>query len=187
MFWLRNKKCFMIFFSKLTFSKISFRNTIRESNSLHSDQDPHFVGPDLGSNCWQRLSAGDTNRVRTSFTSHFNSVQLQLLLPWNHRLKESNTNPNSWLPAHLKMTQFSDKNYIVGVLHLGIYRFYLTRFDSEEEHNLPRTIITLSLKHAMWVKVTRSSVFSEYAEEITMKGLTHIYHCCRKTHFKLLM
>ena len=33
------------FFSKLTFSKISFRNTIRVSNGLDLDQDRHFVGP----------------------------------------------------------------------------------------------------------------------------------------------
>ena len=36
------------FFSKLTFSKQSFRNTIRVSNGLDPDQDRHFVGPDLG-------------------------------------------------------------------------------------------------------------------------------------------
>ena len=34
--------------SKLTFSKHSFRNTIRVSNVLDHDQDRHFVGPDLG-------------------------------------------------------------------------------------------------------------------------------------------
>ena len=33
-------------------------NTIRVSNSLDPDQTPHFVGPDLGPNCLQRLSAG---------------------------------------------------------------------------------------------------------------------------------
>ena len=32
-------------------------NTIRVSNSLDSDQAQHFVGPDLGPNCLQRLSA----------------------------------------------------------------------------------------------------------------------------------
>ena len=46
-------------FSKLTFSKKSFRSTIRESNSLDLDQDQHNVGPDLGPNCLQRFSAGD--------------------------------------------------------------------------------------------------------------------------------
>ena len=35
------------FFSKLTFSKNNFRNTIRVSNSLDPDQDRHSVGPDL--------------------------------------------------------------------------------------------------------------------------------------------
>ena len=36
--------------------KNSFRFTIRVSNSLDPD---HFVGPDLGSNCLQKLSADD--------------------------------------------------------------------------------------------------------------------------------
>ena len=34
-------------FSKLAFSKNSFRNTSRVSNSLDPDQDGHSVGPDL--------------------------------------------------------------------------------------------------------------------------------------------
>ena len=48
-------------FSKLTFPKntCNFNNTIRVSNSLAPDQDRHFVGPDLGLNCLQRLSAAD--------------------------------------------------------------------------------------------------------------------------------
>ena len=45
-----------------TFSKIYFRNTIRVSNSLDPDQAQHFVGPDLGPNCLQRLSADETIR-----------------------------------------------------------------------------------------------------------------------------
>ena len=32
------------------------------SNSLDPDQDQHFVGPDLGPNCLQRLSADDKSR-----------------------------------------------------------------------------------------------------------------------------
>ena len=39
------------FFSKSTFSKNSFRNMIRESNSLDPDQARHSVGPDQGPNC----------------------------------------------------------------------------------------------------------------------------------------
>ena len=45
------------------FSKISFRNTIRVSNSLDTDQDRHSVGPDLDPNCLQRLSRTVSHRV----------------------------------------------------------------------------------------------------------------------------
>ena len=41
------------FFSKSTFPKISFRNTIRVSKSLDPDQAGHVVGPDLGPNFLQ--------------------------------------------------------------------------------------------------------------------------------------
>ena len=44
------------FFKKKKFSKYSFKNTIRVSNSLDQDQDRHSVGPDLDPNCLQRLS-----------------------------------------------------------------------------------------------------------------------------------
>ena len=57
---LGNFSCFFVicwFFSKSTFLKNSFRNTIRVSNSLDPDQARHFVGPDLGPNCLQKLSA----------------------------------------------------------------------------------------------------------------------------------
>ena len=36
---------------------LDFFNTIRVSNSLDPDQARHFVGPDLGPNCLQGLSA----------------------------------------------------------------------------------------------------------------------------------
>ena len=56
---LGNFSCFLCrlltFFSKLTFSKNRFRNTVRVSNSLDSDQDQHSVGLDLGPNCLQKL------------------------------------------------------------------------------------------------------------------------------------
>ena len=39
------------FFSKLTFSKNYFRNTIRKSNSMDPGQAQHFVQPDLNPNC----------------------------------------------------------------------------------------------------------------------------------------
>ena len=38
------------------FSKSSFSNTFRVSNSLDPDQARRIVGPDLGPNCLQRLS-----------------------------------------------------------------------------------------------------------------------------------
>ena len=53
---------FFFFFSKSTFSKISFRNTIRVSNSLYPDQARHFVRPNLGPPRLERLSVDDTYR-----------------------------------------------------------------------------------------------------------------------------
>ena len=47
------------FFSKLTFSKSYFRNTLRVSNGLDSDQDQLSVGPELGPNCLERLTEDD--------------------------------------------------------------------------------------------------------------------------------
>ena len=40
----------------------SFRNTTRVSNTLDSDQARHYVGPDLGPNCLQRLSVDEASR-----------------------------------------------------------------------------------------------------------------------------
>ena len=45
-------------------SKESSRNTLRMSNSLDRDQAQHFVGPDLGPNCLQMLSADWTSKQR---------------------------------------------------------------------------------------------------------------------------
>ena len=47
------------FFSKL---KKKFRNTISVPNGLDPNQARHFVGPDLGPKCMQRLSADDKSR-----------------------------------------------------------------------------------------------------------------------------
>ena len=47
----------MLFCCLLFYSKYSSRNRIRVSKSLDPDQARHFVGPDLGPNCLQRLSA----------------------------------------------------------------------------------------------------------------------------------
>ena len=51
------------FISKSTFLKIFIRNTIRVSNSLDPDQAGRSVGPDLGQNCLQRLSADGKCRL----------------------------------------------------------------------------------------------------------------------------
>ena len=55
-------------FSKLTFSKNSFGNTIKVSNGLDPDQDRHSVCPDLGPNCLRRLSvAASKERVKWAY------------------------------------------------------------------------------------------------------------------------
>ena len=53
----------LLIFSKAIFLKNSLRKTIRVLNSLDPDQDQHSVGPDLGPNCLQRLSAEDTSSL----------------------------------------------------------------------------------------------------------------------------
>ena len=58
--------CRLLNFSKSTFSKNSFWTIIRMSDSLDSDQARHFVGPDLGLNCLQKLSSDDTSRHKTN-------------------------------------------------------------------------------------------------------------------------
>ena len=59
------------FYKISTFSKNSFRNNISMSNSLDPGQARQFVGPDLGPNCLQRLSADDTNRQRNKSNMGF--------------------------------------------------------------------------------------------------------------------
>ena len=51
------------------FSKNYFRNTIRVSDSLDQDQAGRSVGPDLGPNCLQKLSAGGKEYVNVRFYS----------------------------------------------------------------------------------------------------------------------
>ena len=58
MFFLSSADFFQIQF----FLKKLFRNTIRVSNSWDPNQTRRFVGPDLGPNCLQKLSADDTRR-----------------------------------------------------------------------------------------------------------------------------
>ena len=83
------------FFSKSTFSKNSFTNTIRVSNSLDPDLARHFVGPDLGPNCLQRLSADDFDIVCHQNVIQINSpepgdnseeILLSFVQPGNNRI-----------------------------------------------------------------------------------------------------
>ena len=66
--YTRDIACWVIFhnfvavFSRLSFLKNSFTNSIRVSNCLDPDQDRPFVGPDLGPNCLQKLSADHISR-----------------------------------------------------------------------------------------------------------------------------
>ena len=43
---------------------------IRVSNGLDPDQDRRYVGPDLGPNCLQRLSADDRTLAKKEFRSY---------------------------------------------------------------------------------------------------------------------
>ena len=52
---------------------------MRVSNILDPDQSQHFVGPDLGPNCLQRLSADDTSKQRVSVLNN-NQAQYWLRL-----------------------------------------------------------------------------------------------------------
>ena len=54
MLFLSSAEC-----TKLTLSENSVMNTIRVSNGLYPVQTRHFVGPDLGPNVFERLSADD--------------------------------------------------------------------------------------------------------------------------------
>ena len=51
-----------LIFSKLAFSKIFIRNTIRVTNSLDSDEAQLFVWTDQDPNYLPKLSADDTSR-----------------------------------------------------------------------------------------------------------------------------
>ena len=54
----------LIFFQNQLVQKIISGIPLGVSNSLDPDQSRHFVWPDLGPNCLQRLSADDISRQR---------------------------------------------------------------------------------------------------------------------------
>ena len=83
MFWC----CLRTFFFKIILNKF-FEWALRNSNGLHLDQDRLSVGPDLGSNCLQRLSADNKvasckERVKTQglvigqLNGNFVSIQIR--------------------------------------------------------------------------------------------------------------
>ena len=71
------------------FSKNYFKFTISVSNSLYPDQAQHFIGPDLGPDCLQRISArlssaDDTQKTPLSGEELFKRPAHQILahLAW---------------------------------------------------------------------------------------------------------
>ena len=53
---------FMLLLSSVVFFNINFKKNLSGPNGLNPDQDLHFLGPDLGPNCFQRLSTVDKSR-----------------------------------------------------------------------------------------------------------------------------
>ena len=49
------------------------------SNSLDPDQARQNVGPDLGPNCLQRLSADDTSRLRVKIINEAKELVLEVI------------------------------------------------------------------------------------------------------------
>ena len=52
---------YIIYTFFIFFPENSFKKTIRVSNDLDPDQDRRSAGPDLGTNCLQRLAADNKN------------------------------------------------------------------------------------------------------------------------------
>ena len=65
-------------FFKINFLKKCFRNTIRVSNNLYSDQARQFVGSDLGQNCQKMILAS------TELTDRKNRKKITLSLTELH-------------------------------------------------------------------------------------------------------
>ena len=74
----------MIFFQNQLFSKNSFRNMIRVSNSLYPDQAWHFVMPDLGLNCksYQKMTLGDKSLKLNHFRPNKKNTCVEGSLTW---------------------------------------------------------------------------------------------------------
>ena len=72
--------CRLLIFSKSTFTKNSFRNTIWVSNRLDPDQVRHFVGHDLGPNCLQRFCPLEIVHAFLSSADFFQNQLFQKIL-----------------------------------------------------------------------------------------------------------
>ena len=59
-----------------------FKNTIRMANSLEPDQGRHFVGPDLGLNCLQRLKSPLARKKLNKTAAELNSTNFGALKIW---------------------------------------------------------------------------------------------------------
>ena len=68
---------YSVFFFISTFSRDSFRITMRVANVMDQDQVRRLVGPGLDPNCLQWLSTDDTGRLRVNTT--YIHVQLAIL------------------------------------------------------------------------------------------------------------
>ena len=78
-FFLLSEDFFKFRFNSKLFQKIlSGILTIRVTNSLDPDQDRHSVGPDLGPNFLQGLSAGDESRRQQGTSQGINLFSIHL-------------------------------------------------------------------------------------------------------------
>ena len=63
------------------------------SNSLDLDQTKHFVGPDLGPNCLQRLSTDDTRGQRVKETTLNKETEIESIICVRDGEKKHASNP----------------------------------------------------------------------------------------------
>ena len=140
---LGNFSCFccpLLTFFKINFFKIKFRNTIRVSNALDSDQDRHSVGPDLSPNCLQRLTAEQMTKTAASKER----VDLFVCIISQPCCDKCNRSPtqsdliwSGWSIIYFKGSKVTNNTYIFCprrllycsiVLHLGLHCLSLYQF-----------------------------------------------------------
>ena len=68
----------LTFNSKLSFTKISFRNIVRVLHRFDPDQTPHSVNPDLGRNCLQILSADVQQNEKKSYMRFYSNERYEI-------------------------------------------------------------------------------------------------------------